>query len=84
MQRKPSRLHRMQACVAACGQSANTAIRNGDSEEAQALNLDIFIAVWKKVVEDATFMDFDWTVKAAGKCTRCCGAYHFLCAVICS
>jgi len=28
-----------------------------------ALNLNIFIAVWKKVVEDAVFLEHDWTVK---------------------
>jgi len=28
-----------------------------------ALNLDIFIAVWKKVISDATYLQHDWTVK---------------------
>lgn len=28
-----------------------------------ALNLPIFLAVWKEVVEDATFLKHDWTVK---------------------
>lgn len=29
-----------------------------------ALNTDIFFEVWKKVVNDADYADFDWTVKA--------------------
>mmetsp|Transcript_121287 Transcript_121287/g.302684 ORF Transcript_121287/g.302684 Transcript_121287/m.302684 type:complete len:842 (-) Transcript_121287:147-2672(-) len=28
-----------------------------------ALNLDIFIAVWKKVISDGTYLHHDWTVK---------------------
>jgi hypothetical protein len=29
-----------------------------------ALNVDIFFEVWKKVVNDVDYADFDWTVKA--------------------